>query len=91
MPRIIWNVWTDTQANTLRYGIGRHNLTDDYQCLACVYYPQGKTPTQMELNATLLGMSEKEINSRLQQNDPIKEVDLQHIFKTYSQIVSVTI
>lgn len=84
MPRIIWNVWTDTQANTLRYGIGRHDFTDDYQCLACVYYPQGKAPTQMELNATLLGMSEEEINSRIQQNDPIKEEDLQYIFETYS-------
>ena len=84
MPKIIWNVWTDTQANNLRYGIGRHDFTDEYQCLACVYYPQGKIPTQMELNATLLGMSEEEIISRLQQNDPIKEVDLQYIFKTYS-------
>ncbi len=66
IPKMIWNLWTDTQTNTLRYGIGRHDSTDDYQCLICVYYPQGKAPTQTELNAALLGMSEEEINSRIQ-------------------------
>ncbi len=83
LPKIIWNAWTDTQANTLRYGIALHDFTDEYQCLACAYYPQGKSPNQMELNATLLGMSEEEINSRIQQNKPIKEDDLQYIIKNY--------
>lgn len=83
LPRKIWNAWSDTHANTLRYGIGKHNFIDDYQCLACVYYPQGKSPTQMELNTALLGLNEEELNSRIQQNDPIKEEDLQFIFKNY--------
>ncbi len=81
LPRKIWNAWTDTHANTLRYGIGRHDFIDDFQCLACVYYPQGKSPTQMELNTAVLGLSEEEINSRIQQNDPIKEEDLKFIFE----------
>lgn len=83
LPRKIWNAWTDTNDNNLRYGIGKHNFIDDYQCLACVYYPQGKSPTQMELNTALIGLNEEELNSRTQQNEPIKEEDLQFIFKNY--------
>ena len=56
LPRRIWNIWTDTAQGILRYGIGKHDFINEYQCLACAYYPEGDIPNQMELNAAILGI-----------------------------------
>jgi len=84
LPKVIWNIWTDTGERTLRYGVGKHEFLNEYQCLACAYYPEGDIPNQMELNASLLGMSPEEINSRIKQNDLIVEEDLEYFFNNFN-------
>ena len=84
LPKKIWNIWTDTGENILRYGIGKHDFLDEYQCLACAYYPEGDIPNQMELNASLLGMSQEDINNRIEQNDLITEEDLDYFLKNFN-------
>ena len=84
LPRNIWNIWTDTGEKTLRYGIGKHYFTNEYQCIACAYYPEGEIPNQLELNATLLGMSQEDITRRIEQNDLITEEDLDYFFKNFN-------
>ncbi|MFX0008912.1 MAG: ThiF family adenylyltransferase [Candidatus Hermodarchaeota archaeon] len=83
LPKTIWNIWTDTGEKTLRYGIGRHNFLDQYQCLACTYFPEGDVPNQMELNASLLGISQEEINNRTEKNDLITKEDLYFFLKNF--------
>lgn len=84
LPKMIWNIWTDTGENTLRYGIGKHDFLNKYQCLACAYYPEGDIPNQMELNAFLLGMSQEDINNRIEQNNLITEEDLDYFLKNFN-------
>lgn len=84
LPKMIWNIWTDTGEKNLRYGIGKHDFINEYQCLACAYYPEGDIPSQMELNATLLGMNQEEINSRLEQNDLITKGDLNYFLNNFN-------
>ncbi|MFQ5981432.1 MAG: ThiF family adenylyltransferase [Candidatus Heimdallarchaeota archaeon] len=83
LPKIIWNVWTDTARDTLRYGIGKHDFSDEYQCLACAYFPKGETPDQMELNAAILGMSEEEIRNKIENNMLIANNDLEYVFSNF--------
>ncbi len=84
LPKVIWNVWTDTQLNVLRYGIGKHEFLDEYQCLACAYYPRNSsTPSKTELEASILGLTQEEFLHRKEQNDLIKEEDLSHIFNNH--------
>ncbi len=84
LPRRIWNIWTDTAQGILRYGIGKHDFANENQCLACAYYPEGDIPNQMELNAAILGISQEEINERLQRNDLITKSDLEHLMNNYT-------
>ena len=84
LPKTIWNIWTDTGENILRYGIGKHDFLNEYQCLACAYYPEGDIPNQMELNASLLGMSQEDINNHIEQNNLITEEDLEYFLKNFS-------
>ena len=84
LPKVIWNIWTDTSEKILRYGIGKHNFTNEYQCLACAYYPKSDIPNQMELNASLLGMSQEEINRRMKQNDIITKEDLNYLMNNFT-------
>ncbi len=83
LPRTIWNLWTDTGEKTLRYGIGKHSFKNEYQCLACAYYPEGEIPNQMELNASVLGISQEEINKRMEKNDLITEKDLEYFLNNF--------
>ncbi len=84
LPKLIWNVWTDTQSKTLRYGIGKHDFSKEYECLACSYFPtRNDTPSQIELNALILGITKEEFLYREHQNDSIKEEDLSYIFNTH--------
>jgi len=84
LPKNIWNIWTDTVQGILRYGIGKHNFENEYQCLACAYYPEGDIPNQMELNAAMLGMEQEDINQRLKRNDLITEGDLKQLMNNYT-------
>ena len=84
LPKKIWNIWTDTGENILRYGIGKHDFLDEYQCLACAYYPEGDMPNQMELNASLLGISQEDISNRIEQNDLIAEEDFDYFLKNFN-------
>lgn len=84
LPKMIWNVWTDTNENSLRYGFGKHDFKDPYECLACAYYPDENIPKQMELNSKLLGIDEKTIEKRIQNNDLFKENDLNYLFENFT-------
>lgn len=84
LPKNIWNIWTDTAQGILRYGIGKHEFLNEYQCLACAYYPEGEIPNQMELNAAVLGISQEEIREKLQRNDLITEIDLEYLMRNYT-------
>lgn len=84
LPKIIWNIWTDTSERILRYGIGKHDFTNESQCLACAYYPKVDVPNQMELNASLLGKSQEEINRRMEQNDIITKEDLNYLMNNFT-------
>ena len=79
MPKILWNGWTDVDTGTLRYGIGRHSIVGEYECLGCSYYPDGGSPSQMELNTALTGFTENKIRQKLQQNMICTLQDIQSV------------
>ena len=68
MPKTLWNGWTDVNKGTLRYGIGKHSILGKCECLGCSYYPDGDSPSQMDLNVLLTGFAREEIEQKLQQN-----------------------
>ena len=84
LPKMIWNVWTDTSEKTMRFGLGKHNFEDEFECLACSYYPDGDIPDQMELNSKILGLSEDELEEKLNKNETIKEEDLNYVFENFT-------
>lgn len=84
LPKYIWNAWTDTAQGILRYGVGKHDFRNEYECLACSYYPEGSIPSQIELNANILGISQEELNHRMAHNDPITEGDLGYFFENFN-------
>jgi len=79
LPETLWNAWTDVSRGTLRYGIGRHTIDGDYECLGCAYYPLGKSPDEMELNAIMTGLPKEEIQQKLQQNAICTIQDIQKV------------
>ena len=79
MPKTLWNGWTDVDTGTLRYGIGKHSILGKYECLGCEYYPNGCSPSQMDLNALLTGFTRKEIEQKLQRNAVCTLQDLQSV------------
>lgn len=87
LPKILWNAWTDVSSGSLRYGIGRHCIDGEYECLGCTYYPTGSSPTEMELNAIMTGLSQEEIKQKLQQNTICTVQDIQRI----SQLTGIPI
>jgi molybdopterin/thiamine biosynthesis adenylyltransferase len=80
LPKLIWNAWTDTGEGTLRYGIGRHMINGDYECLACSYFPK-KEVSEIKMIATRTGFPEGEIRERLSKNDIITNEDIQRVAK----------
>ena len=82
IPKVLWNVWTDTSEGTLRYGIGHHTLDGDYECLACSYFPEDENPSQMKLYSIRTGLSEDEIRSKLAKNAICTQQDIEHISKS---------
>jgi len=84
LPKLIWNSWTDTSEENLRYGFGKHQFLDDYQCIACSYFPSGKSPSQFELNKTLLGLSDEELKNKMEKNESIAKKDLDYVFNNFS-------
>jgi len=84
LPKYIWNTWTDTAQGTLRYGIGKHDFKNEFECLACSYYPEGSIPSQIELNAKILGMNQQELIHRMAQNNQITEGDLKYFFENFN-------
>ncbi|MDI1495073.1 MAG: hypothetical protein K8823_379 [Cenarchaeum symbiont of Oopsacas minuta] len=77
LPKTIWNAWTDTSNNTLRYGVGHHIMNGKYQCLACSYYPKSNSPSESKLHSMMTGISEIRIN----QNANVNEEDIIQIEK----------
>jgi len=81
LPKVQWNVWTDTSQNTLRYGAGYHTIGGPYQCAACGYFPTMGTPSQMEMNAIRTGFTKEDIEKRLASNDTVTEQDTLQVAK----------
>ena len=82
LPKILWNVWTDISKNTLRYGAGYHVLNNEYQCVACGYFPETMpTPNQMDLNAIRTGFTVDEIKQKLESNAIVSSQDLTQIIQ----------
>jgi hypothetical protein len=79
LPKILWNVWTDTSQNTLRYGAGHHTLDGPYQCAACGYYPTDSTPSQMKMNSIRTGLPVEEVERKLTNNEITTEQDILRI------------
>ena len=77
MPRTLWNGWTDVDTGTLRYGIGRHSILGEYECVGCAYYPNGGSPSQLDLDAWLTGFTKEEIEQKLRQNKACTLSDIQ--------------
>lgn len=87
LPKVLWNAWTDVAKGSLRYGIAHHCIDGEYECLGCAYYPPGTSPTEMELNAIMTGLPQKEINKKLEQNAICTLDDIQKI----SQLTGIPI
>ena len=79
MPKTLWNGWTDVNAGTLRYGVGKHSILGKYECAGCSYYPSGDSPSQMDLNILLTGFTREEIEQKLQQSAVCTIQDLQSV------------
>ncbi len=79
IPKILWNVWTDASKGTLRYGVGRHTLDGPYECLACSYFPEGGSPSQMQMNSIRTGFPEDEIRERLRKGDACTQQDIERV------------
>ena len=65
LPKIIWNGWTDVSSGSLRYGVSKHSLDNENECLSCYYYPDGTSPSEMEMNSIMTGLSKEEIQQLL--------------------------
>ena len=79
MPKTLWNGWTDVNKGTLRYGLAKHLILGEYECLGCSYYPSGDSPSQMDLNVLLTGFAREEIKQKLQQNAICTLQDIQSV------------
>ena len=79
MPRTFWNGWTDVDTGTLRYGIGRHSILGEYECAGCAYYPDGDSPSQLDLDMRLTGFTKEEIEQKLRQNKVCTLSDIQFV------------
>ena len=79
LPKILWNAWTDTSKNILRYGAGRHMLTGPYQCVACSYYSNDTISNQIELDSHMTGFTDEEIKIKTSDNYLTTKNDIDHI------------
>ena len=65
LPKTIWNGWTDVASGCLRYGVSKHSLDNENECLSCYYYPDGTSPSEMEMNSIMTGLPKEEIQQLL--------------------------
>ena len=79
LPKILWNAWTDVAKGSLRYGIGHHCIDGEYECLGCAYYPTGSSPTEMDMNVIMTGLSQEEIKQKLAPGYIVSREDIQRI------------
>lgn len=87
LPRILWNAWTDVSEGSLSYGVGQHILDNEFECVACSYFPKGKSPSsQLEMNAIRTGIPESELRGRIAKGDICKPEDIERIAKTHSLV-----
>jgi len=81
LPKIIYNGWTDTDNPTMGYGIGKHELTGHYECLACAYFPKFGPKDSYDLAALRTGFSVSELKRRHENNILTTEEDIVNISK----------
>lgn len=81
LPKILWNVWTDTEKNILSYGIGKHSIAGPYECLACEYFPKAGDISEVELIASRTGFDVEEIKNRIKTNNVVTPQDVAIISK----------
>ena len=81
LPKILWNVWTDTERNILSYGIGKHSIAGPYECLACEYFPKAGDISEVELIASRTGFDIEEIKNRIKTNNVVTPQDISIISK----------
>lgn len=79
LPKTIFNGWTDTDNSSMSYGIGKHELTGPYECLACAYFPNSGPKNQYELYELITGLSVDEIKRREENNIPTTKEDIKAI------------
>lgn len=65
LPKVVWNGWTDVASGSLRYGVSRHSLGNENECLSCSYYPDGTSPSELEMNSIMTGLPKDEIQQLL--------------------------
>ena len=85
LPRVIWNSWTATAPGEIRYGFGKHKFDEEYQCLACVYFPKDQAPaSQMEFNAKILGLTEDQLEDKISKGTLFTENDLNFVKRHFT-------
>lgn len=83
LPETAWNVWTDVSEGSLRYGVGRHDLKNQYECMACSYFPKAESsPTQLDMNSAKTGIPKDELARRLGAGDMCRPEDIDRIAVT---------
>ncbi|MEM3159459.1 MAG: ThiF family adenylyltransferase [Nitrososphaera sp.] len=88
LPRLLWNAWTDVSEGSMRYGVGRHTLDSELECVACSYFPKEKSPSsQLAMNAIRTGIPEAELQARIAKGDVCKPEDVERIAKTHNLVV----
>lgn len=76
LPKIILNGWTDTDNPTMAYGLGKHELTGPYECLACAYFPKFGPKNQYDIAALRTGFNVFELKKREENNILTTEEDI---------------
>jgi hypothetical protein len=81
VPKVIWNAWTDTGQRSISYGLGRHVIGNQYECIACSYFPKEGSPSSTKMASIRTGFSEDEIQEREAKNDVVTEEDIERVAK----------
>lgn len=76
LPKVILNGWTDTDNPTMAYGMGKHELKEPYECLACAYFPKFAPKNHYEIAALRTGFTVSEIKNRQENNILTTEEDI---------------
>lgn len=74
LPRLALNGWTATDESGMHFGIGRHAIDGNDQCVACFYHePETEMPDEVRFVARITGLPVQQVEQLLASGAPVSE------------------